>query len=360
MHEGFEFWVADVDGKPTAWPRRSTGERRGVADRAADQVEAAYWTDVGTKEHLRWVMPEPEDGLLDALARLHVAGQDGIVDEARLVGMFRAHGLLAPVWDLPLGTGAEALEDPARRSPRTSPQLWPTTRTSPPSSAPLAPGSPTGRSPSGDPARGPCTASRFGSGGQRLVLALARHHRHRGCRGRRSRMHSLQTGSLVAVDLRGRGHSRDLPPSTGPARPRRRPGLRSRRPSPSRTAARSPWWGHSMGAFIARAPGLTSGQTSSPAWCWSTAASRCRCPVRPRSRRGASTPCSGRPIQRLRQTFPSVDAYVDFFKAPTPPSVPHWSELGGGLRPLRTSDSPWHPLPLPTRTRSAPTAATCS
>jgi hypothetical protein len=27
--------------------------------------------------------------------------------------MFRAHGLLAPVWDLPLGTGAEVLEEPA-------------------------------------------------------------------------------------------------------------------------------------------------------------------------------------------------------------------------------------------------------
>ena len=68
---------------------------------------------MGTKEHLRWVMPEPEDALLDALARLHVAGKDVIVEGARLVGMFRAHGLLAPVWDLPLGTGAEALEDPA-------------------------------------------------------------------------------------------------------------------------------------------------------------------------------------------------------------------------------------------------------
>ena len=27
--------------------------------------------------------------------------------------MFRAHGLLAPVWDLPVGTGAEVLEKPA-------------------------------------------------------------------------------------------------------------------------------------------------------------------------------------------------------------------------------------------------------
>ena len=36
-----------------------------------------------------------------------------LVPDARLVGMFRAHGLLAPVWDLPLGTGAEVLEEPA-------------------------------------------------------------------------------------------------------------------------------------------------------------------------------------------------------------------------------------------------------
>jgi hypothetical protein len=58
-------------------------------------------------------MPEPEDQLLDALARLHAAGDDVIVEGARLVGMFRAHGLLAPVWDLPVGTGPEPLEDPA-------------------------------------------------------------------------------------------------------------------------------------------------------------------------------------------------------------------------------------------------------
>jgi hypothetical protein len=32
--------------------------------------------------------------------------------------MFRAHGLLAPVWDLALGTGAEALEEPADRFAR--------------------------------------------------------------------------------------------------------------------------------------------------------------------------------------------------------------------------------------------------
>ncbi|HEX4976361.1 MAG TPA: DUF5926 family protein, partial [Nocardioides sp.] len=78
-------------------------------------VEAAYWTDVGTKEHLRWVMPEEEDALLAGLARLHAAGKDSLAEGSRLVGMFRAHGVLAPVWDLPVGTGPTVLEEPAAR-----------------------------------------------------------------------------------------------------------------------------------------------------------------------------------------------------------------------------------------------------
>jgi hypothetical protein len=33
--------------------------------------------------------------------------------------MFRTHGLLVPVWDLPLGTGQEALEAPVAELART-------------------------------------------------------------------------------------------------------------------------------------------------------------------------------------------------------------------------------------------------
>ena len=67
------------------------------------------------------MLPHDEEPLLDALARLHVAGQDVVAEGSRFVGMFRAHGLLVPVWDLPSGTGAEVLEEPAARlRPRTS------------------------------------------------------------------------------------------------------------------------------------------------------------------------------------------------------------------------------------------------
>jgi len=116
VHDGFDFWVADVDD-----PAGAVAVALEAANAAAspthrlDSVAAAYWTDVGAKEHLRWVMPHDEEKLLSALAKLHILGKDKIAQDTRLVGMFRAHGLLVPVWDLPPGTGAEVLEKPAAK-----------------------------------------------------------------------------------------------------------------------------------------------------------------------------------------------------------------------------------------------------
>jgi len=115
VHEGFDYWVTDGDEREAMEAIvEQANDTIAPSDRLTS-VTAAYWTDAGSKEHLRWVMPEPEDQLLDALSRLHAAGKDTLVEGSRLVGMFRAHGLLAPVWDLEVGTGAEALEEPAER-----------------------------------------------------------------------------------------------------------------------------------------------------------------------------------------------------------------------------------------------------
>ncbi len=114
VHDGFDYWIDDIEERDSslAAALEQANEAAMPTVRLSDVV-ASYWTNVGTKEHLRWVMPEPEDQLLDALARLHAAQQDHLIDAGRLVGMFRAHGLLAPVWDLPVGTGAEVLQAPA-------------------------------------------------------------------------------------------------------------------------------------------------------------------------------------------------------------------------------------------------------
>lgn len=113
VHEGFDYWVADMEASSELAQALEQAEGAAAPTARLTEVTAAYWTRMGAKEHLRWVMPEPEDALLDALARLHVSGDDVIVPDARFVGMFRAHGLLAPVWDLPVGTGPEPLEDAA-------------------------------------------------------------------------------------------------------------------------------------------------------------------------------------------------------------------------------------------------------
>lgn len=114
VHDGFDFWVADVDdSEGTLSASLESANAAANPTRRLSSVEAAYWTDVGTKEHLRWVMPHDEEKLLSALARLHAAGKDVVAEGSRLVGMFRVHGVLVPVWDLPVGTGAEVLEEPA-------------------------------------------------------------------------------------------------------------------------------------------------------------------------------------------------------------------------------------------------------
>ncbi len=112
-HQDFEFWLQAAEQTQDV---RASLERANAFAHPTQRlagVTAAYWTQIGEKEHLRWVMPEPEEALLNALARLHAAEESSLGEGTRLVGMFRALGVVAPVWDLPLGFGAGACEEPA-------------------------------------------------------------------------------------------------------------------------------------------------------------------------------------------------------------------------------------------------------
>ncbi|MDI2131892.1 DUF5926 family protein [Yinghuangia seranimata] len=114
VHTGFDFWVEDAES--------ATGEVAASLERAnaaatptarLTSVDAAYWCSMREKNHLRWVMPHPEEELLDAIARLHAAEASSLGEGTRFVGSFRAHGLLVPVWDLPSGMSADDVEKPA-------------------------------------------------------------------------------------------------------------------------------------------------------------------------------------------------------------------------------------------------------
>ncbi len=114
LHEGFDFWVDgvdDVDEDTRASMDRANAQV--IPTARLSSVEGAYWARVRDRCHLRWAWPEPEDALLDAMARLHAVGGLSLGDGTRYVGAFRAHGLLVPVWDLVADSAPDAVEGPA-------------------------------------------------------------------------------------------------------------------------------------------------------------------------------------------------------------------------------------------------------
>jgi hypothetical protein len=114
LHPGFDYWVEgapDPTGEVAASMERANASV--VPTARLTTVRSAYWCRMKERTHLRWVLPEEEDALLDALARLSVAGGLSIGPDTRYVGSFRAHGLLVPVWDAPLDREPEAMEEPA-------------------------------------------------------------------------------------------------------------------------------------------------------------------------------------------------------------------------------------------------------
>ncbi|MGW6057183.1 DUF5926 family protein [Streptomyces sp. NPDC055189] len=114
VHAGFEFWVPDSENaSPEVSASLERANAAAIPTVKLSSVDSAYWCETPEKNHLRWVMPHAEEKLLDALARLHVAGASSLGEGTRLVGSFRAHGLTVPVWDLPSGMGAEDIEKPA-------------------------------------------------------------------------------------------------------------------------------------------------------------------------------------------------------------------------------------------------------
>lgn len=116
IHEDFDYWMADEASAEAPGVRDSLerANSKVMPTVRLESVDAAYWVQMGDKVFLRWVMPQPEEKLLDALARLHAAGGSALVGvPSRFVGSFRADGLLVPVWELTEGTGAADTESAA-------------------------------------------------------------------------------------------------------------------------------------------------------------------------------------------------------------------------------------------------------
>src|SRR6478735_2631151 len=70
LHEGFDFWVEGADDlDPQVRESLERANSAVIPTARLTGVEAAYWCQIGDRTHLRWVLPQDEDSLLDALAR---------------------------------------------------------------------------------------------------------------------------------------------------------------------------------------------------------------------------------------------------------------------------------------------------
>lgn len=107
LHEGFDFWVEgqELDGEGAASLARANGAVTPTV--ALPSAKHAYWCRIGGRTYVRWVLPQDEELATDALARMHAAGSSRLGDgegDGRLLGAFRAHGLLVPVWEVDADT----------------------------------------------------------------------------------------------------------------------------------------------------------------------------------------------------------------------------------------------------------------
>lgn len=101
MQPGFDFWLdegATDDPEVAASLERANASLYPTTRIAA--AKACYWTQVPEKAHVRWVLPDDEDAALSALARLSATGDLLLGPQTKFAGMFRACGLLVPVWDV--------------------------------------------------------------------------------------------------------------------------------------------------------------------------------------------------------------------------------------------------------------------
>ncbi len=114
VHDTFAFWLEGADPGAAALAGLEHANEAILPTVRLAGLDAAYWVRPGNERaHLRWVRPEAEERLLDALARLSATEQLTLGEGTRYAGAFRALGLVVPVWDLPADAAAEEWIGPA-------------------------------------------------------------------------------------------------------------------------------------------------------------------------------------------------------------------------------------------------------
>ncbi|MBM6545146.1 topoisomerase II [Janibacter sp. YIM B02568] len=111
VHEGFDFWVGEDELDAEGRASLDRANETVVPTQAMTGAPSAYWCKIGERTYIRWILGDDEDAATTALARLAAAGESELGEGNKLLGAFRAGGLLVPVWEVPADSQAADHED---------------------------------------------------------------------------------------------------------------------------------------------------------------------------------------------------------------------------------------------------------
>ncbi len=108
VYQDFAWWMPEGAQVPPQMAQAlqrandSVIESYQVGQEAEGFVGTAFWANAGGgKAHIRWVRPcDDESAFLNALARVAARGELNLGEDTKFAGVFRTHGLIAPVFDL--------------------------------------------------------------------------------------------------------------------------------------------------------------------------------------------------------------------------------------------------------------------
>ncbi|OKL50453.1 DUF5926 family protein [Boudabousia marimammalium] len=113
MSPNFDFWVepAKLEDEDVKSALDHTAEET-IPTEIVPGTESAFWCRMN-HDFVRWIRNEPENRVLDALARLKVRGEAHLGEDTRFIGAFRTCGLIVPVFEMAERTAAADLADAA-------------------------------------------------------------------------------------------------------------------------------------------------------------------------------------------------------------------------------------------------------
>lgn len=112
VEDGFDFWVGDAELDDEGRASLERANESSIPTVRVEGVTSAYWCEITGRHYIRWVLPHDEDTATDALARLIAADTQRLVPDSRLLGAFRACGLLVPVWEVEVDAEPASFEGP--------------------------------------------------------------------------------------------------------------------------------------------------------------------------------------------------------------------------------------------------------